>query len=303
MRYIKSYKIYESEIISNLTYDELMGKLLHLYGSIPVPKEKSSIVIQKIIQSTREDFYQFGEVVDINYCKVHDKIRFSDYFHSLLRQKDIRGHNFEGLICGIFGGFLSTRGTKWDVTTNDKNYSVKFVDNKTKAPEIGKFKNIIESSSYETTVRESGGLTRLFKSSNIELKRQIWDLISRSIDGWILSYPDDIENPSEIIVNVVPKSLMWSILSSGLVVAPKGGYNDYFSLALSAKYRNIDGIITSKIKIPRVSKEELVNEWRNLEEENWATKVFGEWGYKIRPDVLRYIKTNKTEIIKKLSEL
>jgi len=272
MRYIKSYKIYESEIISNLTYDELMGKLLHLYGSIPVPKEKSSIVIQKIIQSTREDFYQFGEVVDINYCKVHDKIRFSDYFHSLLRQKDIRGHNFEGLICGIFGGFLSTRGTKWDVTTNDKNYSVKFVDNKTKAPEIGKFKNIIESSSYD-------------------------------IDGWILSYPDDIENPSEIIVNVVPKALMWTILSNGLVVAPKGGYNDYYSLALSAKYRNIDGIVTSKIKIPRVSKEELVNEWRNLEEENWATKVFGEWGYKIRPDVLRYIKTNKTEIIKKLSEL
>ena len=30
-------------------YDELMSKLLHLYSSIPLPKEKASTVIKKII--------------------------------------------------------------------------------------------------------------------------------------------------------------------------------------------------------------------------------------------------------------
>jgi hypothetical protein len=303
MKYIKKYKLFESERLEELSYNELMGKLLHLYGSIPVPKEKSSIVIKKIVQASRSEFYKFGELVDINYCKVHDKIRFSDYFNSLLEQKDTRGHNFEGLICGLFGGDLSVRGSKWDVVVDVKKYSVKFVDNKSKAPEIGKFKNIIEPTDLDSAVEQSGGLTRLFKGNDMELKRQVWSLISRSIDGWILAYPDSIIETGEIIVNIVNKELMWQIISSGYVVAPKGGYKDFYSLALSSKYRNYEGIISSKIKIPKVSKEELVDEWRNVEEENWATKVFGDWGYKIRPDVLRYIKANKIDIIKKLSEI
>ena len=45
MNYINDYKIFEA-----LTeYDDMMGKILHLYGSIPLPKEKSAIVINKII--------------------------------------------------------------------------------------------------------------------------------------------------------------------------------------------------------------------------------------------------------------
>ena len=40
------------ELLEQQEKDRLMGELLHLYGSIPVPKEKSSTVIKKIVIDT-----------------------------------------------------------------------------------------------------------------------------------------------------------------------------------------------------------------------------------------------------------
>ena len=51
MKFLKSYKIYENNLTPEEEYFDLMGKLLHLYGGIPVPKEKSSIVIKKIVKA------------------------------------------------------------------------------------------------------------------------------------------------------------------------------------------------------------------------------------------------------------
>ncbi len=305
MKYIKKYNLFESSTETEIPYYELMGRLLHLYGSIPVPKEKSSVVIRRVILASMGKTFELGENVNINYCKVHDKIRFSDYFDSLLKDKDIRGHNFEGLVCGLFGGNLSTRrDSKYDLIIGDKRYSVKFVDNKTKAPEIGKFKNIIQNTLLDEKIIEEGGLTRLFKGANTDLKRKVWENISTDIDGWILAYPDNIESPSQIIVNIVNKEDMYTILSRGYVVAPKGGYNDIYSLALSSKYRNLSALVkTSIVSIPQVTRQELLQEYRSIEEEKWANYVFGEMGNKIRPDVLRYIKNNKDEITNKLRRL
>ena len=88
-----------------------------------------------------------------------------------------------------------------------------------------------------------------------------------------------------------------------MVVSPKGGYADIYSLALSAKYTSKGKYTKSIIKIPQVSLMDLQEEYKTIEEENWAPKVFGKMGYKMRPDVLRYIRIKKDTIIKKLSEL
>lgn len=211
---------------------------------------------------------------------------------------------FEGLIAGLFGGRLSTRGAKYDLTIDGKRYSVKFVDHKNKAPEIGRFKSIITSDvALDEEVKEAGGLTRVFKSGNNRLKRKIWNTITPEIDGWILAYPDDINNPTNIVINVLDKSEMFRIINNRYVVAPKGGYNDIYSLALSSRYISLSKYIKTVIKIPHVTLNDLREEYKTVQTEDWATNVFGEMGYKIRPDVLRYIRMNKGIIIKKLSEL
>ena len=304
MKFIKEFSLFESIHDNTPTYNELMGKLLHLYGSIPVPKEKSSVVIKKIINTSMGKLFKLGEDVDINFCKIHDKIRFSDYFDSLLEDKDVRGHNFEGFVCGLFDGSLSVRGSKYDLIINGKRYSVKFVDNKSKAPEIGRFKNIITRyDALEDAVIENGGLTRIFKSKNTGLKNGIWNIITAEIDGWILAYPDDINNPKNIVLNIVEKSDMFKVINDGFVVAPKGGYADIYSLALSSRYISKVKYVKSNIKIPQVSLTELQYEYKTIEQENWAPEVFGNMAYKIRPDVLRYIRMNKDTVIKRLSKI
>jgi len=304
MRFIKDFRLFESVHDVTPTYNDLMGKLLHLYGSIPVPKEKSSVVIKKIINTSMGKLFKLGDDVDINFCKIHDKIRFSDYFDSLLEDKDVRGHNFEGFVCGLFDGQLSTRGSKYDLTIAGKRYSVKFVDHKSKAPEVGRFKNIISQiPGLDKMVVDAGGLTRIFKGGNTSLKNGIWNVITPEIDGWILAYPDDINNPKNIVLNIVEKSDMFNLINSGGVVAPKGGYADIYSLALSAKYTSKGKYTKSIIKIPQVSLIDLQDEYKTIEEENWAPEVFGSMAYKIRPDVLRYIRVNKDNVIKRLSEL
>lgn len=302
MKFIKSFKVFEGA--GGETYNDLMGKLLHLYGSIPVPKEKSSVVISKIIYNSMGKLFKLGENVDINYCKLHDRIRFADYFDSLLEDKDVRGHNFEGFVSGLFGGKLSSRGAKWDVTLDGLKYSVKFVDFRGKAPEIGRFKYIITSDEdLNDLVMEAGGLTRVFKSGDTRLKRRIWNKISVDIDGWILAYPDNIDNPTNIVINKIDKTEMFNLLNIGCVVAPKGGYSDYYSLALSSTYTTKGTYTSSVIKIPRVTLEDLKSEMDAIRSETWAMEVFGEMGNKIRPDVLRYIKANKSTIIKRLRDI
>lgn len=303
MKYLDKWKVFEGSGGVD-EYNSLMGKLLHLYGSIPVPKEKSSVVISKIIFNSMGKLFTLGENVDINFCKLHDRIRFSDYFDSLLEDKDVRGHNFEGLVCGLFGGDLSLRGAKWDVTLDGSKYSVKFVDNKGKAPEIGRFKYLIESKTkLNEAVIAAGGLTRVFKSDDKRLKKRIWNVISTQIDGWLLSYPDNIENPTNIVINKIDKPSMFSLLNDGCVVAPKGGYGDYYSLALSSTYLTKGVYTKSVVKIPRVTLNELREEYNTIQSEAWATDVFGEMGSKIRPDVLRWIRSNKDVVIKRLKDI
>jgi len=130
MKYLLSYKLYEASggvnHLKDRTREEKIGALLHLYGSIPVSKEKAAVVISKIVYSNKggEYFKLSDKYIIPGANKLHDQLRFADYFDSLLTSKDTRGHNFEGLIAGLFGGSLTKRGSRSDVTIDDTEWSV-----------------------------------------------------------------------------------------------------------------------------------------------------------------------------------
>ena len=150
--------------------EELLGKLLYLYGSIPISKQKSNIVIKKMLWRNsnhhHNPFFKLGEDVNLISNAIQDKIRYVDYFDSVINSKETRGHNFEGTVSGLFNGKLSKPGERWDVTIDEKTWSVKFIDNNTKAPEIGRYKKIIEDQGLTNSVDKYNGLTRIFKIDN-----------------------------------------------------------------------------------------------------------------------------------------
>lgn len=283
-------------------YDILMGKLLHLYGSIPVQKEKASIVINKIILNSRKKYFRLGDNVNISHEAPHDKVRFVDYFDSLIKSKDIRGHNFEGTVCGLYGGELSERGEKWDLKINGETWSVKMVNSGSERIEIGSFFNDIKRAGKDSDVIELGGITKVFREG-LDFSDELFDIISdRITGGWIIAYPVYNEDKlSKIVVNVIPVYVMRNLLvNKGLSVAPKSGLKDLFSLALSSTYKNYEDVIKSEIVIPRIGLRDLREVWSSRDESEWGYNVFGKWSEKIRPDVLRYIKRNSEEISSKI---
>jgi len=303
MKYLSKYSLFESkdDIEDRIKEEEeIMGRLLHLYGSIPLPKEKASVVIKKIIQSSGISF-QFG--IDINIRRSakhpHDKVRFKDYFDSLIKDKDSRGHNFEGTLCGLFDGELSRRGEKWDLTIDGLTWSVKFIDNPSKAPEIGSFNNIIFNTDADLYYHvQEVGLTDLFKSNEDDYKNKAFDIVSQGITGgWIIAYAIG----SEIVMNIIDVDTMRNILvNKGMTVSPKGGKKSKFSLALSAKFKDMDGVRKSTITFPQLTLEELRKIYKSDTENEWANSVFGNIATKIRPDVLRSIKSRPEEIASNL---
>jgi hypothetical protein len=302
MKYLNHFKLFENKKLTE--YDDIMGKLLHLYGSIPLEKEKASIVIGKIVLNSKEKYYRLGDDVNIAYEADHDKVRFKDYFDSLLKSKDSRGHNFEGTIAGLYGGKLMERGEKWDLEIEGKTWSVKFIDNPSKAPEIGSFNKSMIDAKIENEVIEAGGLTNLFRSDNLDLKSKAFDVISSGITGgWIIAHPGTSKSGRNIniVMNIVSVELMRDLfVNKGMSVAPKAGIKSKFTLALSAKYKSNGGFMSSIIRIPILGLNELRTISASNTELEWSQNVFGKYGSKIRTDVLRYIKNNPDEIANKL---
>ena len=306
MNYIKEFKLFEQKQLDE--YDEIMGKMLRLYGSIPIPKEKSSIVIGKILESSIGRYYKLGEDIDIKIQENHNKVRFRDYFDSLINSKDSRGHNYEGTLCGLHNGELSKRGEKWDMTLNNKTWSVKFVDNPSKAIQIGSYKGEFKNKQYlEEKINHVGGLTRLFKTDETELKKEVFDIISEGITGgWIISFPykANVKQKGRVIgdtvirQHIITTEEMKQLFVDGLSIAPKRGLNSYYTLALSSKYKKYDNHSISDIIIPKLTLPDLKKIYQA--NRRWSLSVFGDFANKMRPDVLKYIKSNSKDISNKL---
>lgn len=320
MKHLLGFKIFEDNSEYNHIWHKNMGRLLHLYGSIPLTKEKSSIVIKKILSSAGLH-YNIGDDIDLNRDltntnKIHDKVRFKDYFDSMLSSKDTRGPNFEGFISGIYNGELSNQlGSKHDMTIGDFKYSLKFTETASKAPEIGS--SYLQNMDFSDDIKDLGNLTHIFLDTVGEiidlkelnkLKRKIFAEVSRDIDMWVLCYPNRNKKSGEIesiTINTINKPQMRNLLFSGCVSAPKSGYlkptSNPFALALSPNYKKTNWYDSSTIILPKVSLKEIQN-LNSVTDDSWVNKVFGEAGYKMRPDVLDYIKNNAQKIITKMSK-
>lgn len=322
MNHLINFKIFEDMH----AWDKNMGRLLHLYGSIPLTKEKSSIVIKKILSSAGLH-YALGQDINLNddltrTNKIHDKVRFKDYFDSMLSSKDTRGPNFEGFISGIFNGDLSKQlGSKHDMSIGDTKYSIKFTDTSSKAPEIGS--SYLQDMDFAEDIEDLGNLTYIFLDTEGEiggwdknrlnkLKRKIWEEVSRGLDCWILCYPNLKKMPNSesyeiesITINTISKPQMRSLLFGGYVTSPKSGYktatSKKFALALSPKYKDTDWYDSSTIILPKISLAE-IQKLNSIADNSWVNRVFGEVGYKMRPDVLDYIEKNAPRIVTRMNK-
>jgi len=99
--------------------------------------------------------------------------------------------------------------------------------------------------------------------------------------------------------HIIEVEEMRELFVKGLSVSPKAGLKSFFTLALSAKYKRYDHK-TCDIIIPKLSLIDLRSLVKSPIEKEWSNSVFGRYGSKIRPDVLRYIKRNSKEIADKL---
>lgn len=305
MKYINSYKIFES----NLTLDEVkevfdreekIGYLLHLYGSIPISKEKASVVISKIVKNSRNGvfFSLYGErKIIVPWDKLHDKLRFYDYFNSLLNSKDIRGHNFEGLIAGLFGGELTKRGSKSDVIIGETFWSVKFLNGGYEKPVLGSVKSSLDAELKSIVENEYKSIYELFVSDNMMLKRNVFDSVFAGITGFIIAYSN--ENNTEIYLHVIPFEKMRQIVCEGNVVRPKNA-SDFWVLRVNVKYKTNDPIV---IIVPQISDDDIL-QLLNTPNQKWADMVFGKnISRKMRPDVIQDIILNREEISNRMKKI
>jgi len=325
MKYIKSYKIFESNfnIIDNwdtLTKEQKKGNLLRLYASISTHKTKSSQVINYIIKNIKGKLYDINETYqiidfdDINEWGLHNKLRFHDYFNSLIDNKDTRGFNFEGTIAGLFGGKLSKNlDSRYDIIIDNIYYSIKFVDNINESISLGSIKDSIEEciviidnddsineklKKYIINKLETKKIHEFFNDDKIPLseKQLIFDESYKNVNMFILGYLLD----NKIIVNVINKIDMRNyICNSKLLLAPKSGN---YSLRINKFI--YDNLTTSRFEIiiPEITNEEL-DKLRDIESLKIAKDIFGyNISKKLRPDVIDDIIKNKDYIFKNLSD-
>ncbi len=321
MKYLLSYKLYEASggvnHLKDRTREEKIGALLHLYGSIPVSKEKAAVVISKIVYSNKggEYFKLSDKYIIPGANKLHDQLRFADYFDSLLTSKDTRGHNFEGLIAGLFGGSLTKRGSRSDVTIDDTEWSVKFVNNKSESPVLGSIKASLDRQQKMVDKFNKGkrtgkkvsllqrigsrGVVDVFKSNDESLKDEVFKLAFRGTNGFIIGYPDRNSNGDDIIIlNILSTEQMKEIVCNGGVVNPKNS-TDMWSLRIASSYRR-KTINQIEIDVPIITNEEL-DELIATKDTEWAKDVFG-WDIarRMRPDVVQDIRKNKAKILHNL---
>lgn len=156
MKYLKDFKLFENnlDIIERwdtLNHEGKMGKLLYLYGAIPISRNNSYKVIDLILNkyNKKYDILNNKELVidinDNNNWNLQNSLRFGHYFETLIDNKSTFGFNFEGTIVGFFGGKVSeTKDSRYDVIINDKCYSIKTSSVKGgDSLVIGSFKNTV----------------------------------------------------------------------------------------------------------------------------------------------------------------
>ena len=325
MKYIIPYSLFENNNENNdidwskLNREQKKGKLLHLYSSIPIQKEKAQIVIKSIVKDSGNNFnihdkgtitpWKFGKNRIVKKknkskeeeLKLHDKLRFNDYFNSLLVSKDIRGFNFEGLIAGLFNGWVQPAGSRADVILETgERCSVKFIDSKGEAPVLASLKSIMNDDILNRIGnRRIFDVFKTISKKEEDLRSKIFDMAFGDIDLFLIGYPDEQNEPSYIILHIVSNKEMKDAVCGGLVNAPKTSSNKWQLRISSSAYKTDDPI---KIEIPKISDEDLDNLW-DIGSREWSKEIFGNSiSRRMRSDVIDDVMDNKEEIADNLEK-
>jgi len=267
----------------------------YLYNPIPIVKQEAAVVIQRILK-THGISYTFGQDVDLNQLDVVNRMRLKDYIVRVLKYKEVRGHNIEGLMCGLFNGKLNDKKSgEWDYVVPEGTVEQKYVEDISESPVIGSYKSVLFSLP-EDVLRTIANITDKYGENNIFL----------------------INDPE---LDMFKRMVLEKIIVDNVCVSTKGVQKitnyyftkeDFINVFIDAKncsaskqkdsyqLRIKSSAIVSKgkrfdILIPKISPQEYKEYLSVTGEEQQVAQIFGPYSNKIRPDILKWIKDNKEE--------
>lgn len=300
-------RIIREEIDSQV--DKGLSSIMPLWAPIPKTKQGASHVIKKIFNSSKQEFYDIGDNIDLSTLKnLKDRIRFFEYGQSFQLEKEGRGFNFEGMLAGLFNGDVVVSKNKEDIIIDGIPYSVK-----TSEP----------NSSFDSGTLKNG--------FNDEIRKMIYN----DVDISDIDIPIDLLRKGEEYNPYKRKMLESSFVSKqGIPLKWIFAiiYSDYIKYSVWSSEELINAIINDGesvfgegrssvqvrlksrylmqnpniIQFPTFTSNELKKVLYNKERGQKIDKVaelFGKYKNKIRPDVLKYIKNNPNTFIKRVINL
>jgi len=221
--------------------------------------------------------------------------------------KEIRGHNFEGLIAGLYDGKFTIPGERGDLIIDDKIVSVKSLNDSSQSPVLG---SVYDSLNREQLVQVGDrSIHTIFKnkiSGEEEFRKGIWDAGfggSNKVDYFLIAY---FTEPSErssgtIFIYIFSNDEMYDFINTGKGLNAPKNKGQSFQFRISSTYKAFKQVPIT-IRIPKIKERDLDSIW-NSSARNWSNYVFGKnISRKMRTDTIEDILTNKDDISKRMSQ-
>jgi len=301
---------------------DVKGRTLYHISALPTDKRETPGAIRTLLSSILEtgDSFPVGSSVDLTTLSHRNKMRFSGYWDALHGAKgDNRGHMWEGLFSGLYGGELTTGkesdaiAPKADVTVGNLGYSLKFRESTTENPSLGNLGLARKAAIDKVSERlAENGLLDYVKESTIfdiftnpdmdllELKQEILNIGFEGVDYWIFAHPD--KSNRSIIYKIIDNSSLQQILLN----PPKEWINKPRTSPNELRINH--GLINALpeetiIQFPLIGEEDYQEYERLTPTETKAGQLFGKRQERLDPDVLQYMRKNPRPFIKRLHKM
>ena len=271
--------------------------IFYLYNPIPIVKQEAVPVIQAILRTHGLNF-EFGENVDLNQLDVVNRMRFKDYVNRVVKYKEIRGHAIEGLMAGLFGGYLNTsKSDIWDYEVRQGKVEQKFLNDSGESPSIGSFTSALNNLGPEIIEDIKNTLSKydvkgmnlfLVNDDSLKLyKKNILETVLTDITAITFKTVDRLKT-----YYLMKNEAVELFSNSKNIMRPrKAGSNELrVSSDVFIKNGSSFDIIDAKVK-----PEEYKRYMEVTKEDEEVAKIFGPYGGKIRPDILNWIQQNKEQ--------
>jgi len=284
---------------------ENYGEFFYLYNPIPLEKHEANLVINLILK-TNNVKYEIGEKIDLNESfkdDVVNRLRFKNYFERLKDSGDQRGYSIEGFMCGLFGGDLNmVREDSWDFKVGDITIQQKHIASNDD-PRLISYKGVFNTLSGES-VQKLNTFCEEHKDKEDEVKSHLFtyelpielDEIKKEIlekrilfDYLIISTFEE----DKLVSHLISKEKVIELcLDSNNIRRSKSIYNIRISKKAIIQHGK-----TFEIIKPTVTSEECGYLLTMDEKKKKTSEIFGEYGSKIRPDILDWIASQPRKFL------